>query len=636
MQNELDVNAVVADASAQLAKDFLVSVIDRLSGTLKFGYETVFTDFQTHLAEVHQKISKVKIIISKDVPIDFKKIFVPSDYLCADRTYSSVDVIKTVTSGNRCVISGNGGAGKTFMMKNIWLEMFDVGGEKIPMLVELRKLNSLSTYDIESFIRVNAFGTKPLSERAFEHFCNHGFFVFLLDGFDEVAREKRDDLEAQIINLSTKYKSCGLIVSGRPDERFAAWTDFQTFRAAPLSYLQFRSLIYKVPFDLETKKSFLAVAKENFFKQHQSFLSNPLLALMMLLTFRDNAEIPSRLSSFYENCFATLYGQHDALKEAFNRKKALDQLQFKRLFSAFSLLSYRKNRTSMDGAEFLEFIQAAKMLCNVEVSDAEIEHDFLESVNLIVKDGLQYTFIHRSFQEFFSSYCLTSVLADHQEEVLSMFAKRKYDSTLRLTYELHPRLVEDKLVIPRFLQLKRHGLPRKSSRELPLSAVHKSGLTIRTAVRRVASRKLQRPTLFLDAFSVSWSKEYEELIAGIAIASDVLLPRLTFESDMVDLLIGGVWEPLSPKDRRGVLDFPSHEFLNVGISFLEDTAIVSGQEEEEEDFIDFCSSVQQKCNLIGPQLEKITIENNKNLFSGAQRVMSAKNQSHTVLGAFEF
>lgn len=579
MQNELDVNAVAADASAQLAKDFLASVIDRLSGTLKFGYETVFTDFQAHLAEVHQKISKVKIIISKDLPIDFKKIFVPSDYICADKNYSSTDVFKIVTSGKRCVISGNGGAGKTFMMKNIWLEMFDLGGAKIPILVELRKLNSLSTYDIESFIRVNAFGTKPLSERAFEHFCSQGAFVFLLDGFDEVAREKRDDLEAQIINLSAKYKSCGLIVSGRPDERFAAWTDFQTFRAAPLNYKQFRSLIDKVPFDLETKKSFLAVAKESFFNEHQSFLSNPLLALMMLLTFRDNAEIPSRLSSFYENCFATLYGQHDALKEAFNRRKALDQLQFKRLFSAFSLLSYMQVKTSMDGAEFIEFIQASKTLCNVEISNAEIEHDFLESVNLIVKDGLQYTFIHRSFQEFFASYCLTSVLADHQEEVLSMFARRKYDSTLRLTYELHPRLVEDKLVIPRFLELKRRGLPRKGRRDLPFSAVNKSGLTVRTAARRLVTKKLERPAIFLDAFSISWAKEYEELIAGIAAANARVLPRLKFESDMLHRLIAGIWEPLSPKIRPGdSLDFSDPGYFNFNISFLENTAVVSGQD----------------------------------------------------------
>lgn len=637
MQQEISINTIAAEASVSLAKDFVLKTFGAITSRAKFAYEATFTDFETYLAEIHQKISKVKIITSKDFPVDFNNIYVPSNYICANKSYSDAQVLESIIAGRRCVISGNGGAGKTFMMKKIWLELFRRQVGKAPILVELRKLNSLSTYEIESFIRINAFGAKTLSERAFEHFCDQGCFVFILDGFDEVSREKRAELERQVIELSVRYKDCGLVVSGRPDERFDSWSEFYTFKSQPMDYLQFRALISKVPFDQDIKKAFSAIAKNEFFDRHKEFLSNPLLAIMMLLTFRDNAEIPSRLSTFYENCFSTLYAQHDALKESFNRKKALDQLQFKRLFAVFSLKSYIDNKHSLDGAEFISYIEKAKIVAGVRLSNEDISHDIMESVNLILKDGLQYTYIHRSFQEFFAAYCVTNVISSNHENFLSLFAKRDYDSTLRLTYEIHPNLVEDKLIIPKYQSLKDNSLPRKSIKERPYNALYQSGIKLEISFR-IVRLKEGRSAYVVHSFRPTWSRDYDEIVAAVGAAQPVasfsqvegLIGRV------LDCVSSDLWEPLS-RERGEVVADDAGEIQNIelNISFSQTDIIVDiGKNDDSIEMNDYFLNINHLLEVMAKNLEKITIDNNKIIIRFVDDILDKKSRSDDVLGDF--
>lgn len=634
MNSDLDLNAVAADASAQLAKDFLRATFSRAASTARFAYETLFSDFARHLAEVHQRVSQVKILTSKDVPVDFSKIYISASYQCGDRTYSDKQLVEIVLSKKRCVVAGNGGAGKTFMMRQMWLEIVRQKLGQAPILVELRKLNALSSYNIENFIRVNSFGAEQLSERAFEYFCREGSFVFLLDGFDEVLREKRDDLERQILALAKKYKGCGLVVSGRPDDRFDAWNGFYTFRAAPFEFEQFRSLIEKVPFDVDTKKSFLAVAKESFFYQHQSFLSNPLLALMMLLTFRDNAEIPSRVSSFYENCFATLYAQHDALKESFNRRKSLDQLRFKRVFAAFCFITYRDTKTSLDGAELIEAIERAKKIADVQVSNDDVQHDFLESVNLLVKDGVHYTFIHRSFQEFFAAYCAAYVLSEKVGLALSLFARRRYDSTLRLTYELHQGLVERELIIPKYTSLNSSGkLTRRLSKLSPYEALVNCGFSI--DVVYLVGDKFNRPLTRPFSAKFNWEKEYGDLDAGIAASAEDWegggVDRL--ENNMATEVLKILWPPKAEFDMDIEEDTEIYEFrFSFSSSGVVATKISANKSTDGANELPESSDLVEKFMTIAPKLEKIVIENNKNLVSACERIIRKSKEDEDLIG----
>ncbi len=508
MNDEINLESVASKVATELSKDFLKSVATNIVDIPKKLFEKYHPNFEVHLSEMYKRNSCVRILCSKDKAVGFQDVYVESLFGSENETVSDSEIIDAVHQNKRCVISANGGAGKTFLMRHLWLETFANPRGRVPIFVELRKLNGLSTLDIESFIRVTAFGADSFSPENFLFFCKKGLFVFILDGFDEVVREKRGQLEDQINGLSQRFPDCGLIVSGRPDERFGNWQLFRTYRAKPFNYSQFVELVSKVPFHEPTKKNFMKVSNEDFFTKHESFLSNPLLAIMMLMTYRDNAEIPSRLNTFYENCFNTLYSHHDAIKDGYFRKKNLDQDSFRRAFSVFCLFTYIKDKFTLNEAEFRQFIEKSASFLEIGDTVDEIAEDFLVSVNLIVQEGTNYSFIHRSFQEYFAAYCATSVMVEMTSEMLELFASKRNDSTFKLAYEIHPSLVQERYLLPQFRKLLASDrLVTKVRPSKPYSAASLSGVFINGSARktRLASNL---PALYLVSFNWGLEDDY--------------------------------------------------------------------------------------------------------------------------------
>ncbi|MGR3502885.1 NACHT domain-containing protein [Pseudaestuariivita sp.] len=441
MTGQVDPNQVAATIATDLIKDFFGGVAsytqDKFSDTL----QRLFPKFEKHLIEVHRRVSHVKVLCSPDAPIDFRSVYVCPTLRLSEETIGDDEFLERVIDGGRIVVKSQGGAGKSFLVRHLWLSLFEKPRGVVPVFIELRGINSNSSVDLESYIRLTCVETGELSEANFAAFGAKGAFVFLLDGFDEVERRHRAELEAQLLSLAKKFPKCSLVVTGRPDERFASWTSFSIYSCEPFNYEQFCALIGNVPFDVGAVKRFLKLASEDFFKKNEDFLSNPLLALMMLMTYRENAEIPTSLAAFYENCYFTLFSRHDALKEQFNREKVLDQNEFRRLFSLFCLLGYLKSKQDFSEAEIYSLIERSIELSRISIGIPEALAEFCETVNLVYKDGLRYWFVHRSFQEYFSAYCCVAVLTERTSEILRVFAERHMDSCLQLASEMHPDLV---------------------------------------------------------------------------------------------------------------------------------------------------------------------------------------------------
>jgi hypothetical protein len=574
--SELNVEAVAAAAAAELTKDFLKSTYAKLTGATHQIFQRAFPKFEKHLQAVYQRNSQVKILANKDAPVQFDEIYVQSRFKSNEVYYVDREIVDLAATGKKLVVSAIGGAGKTFLLRFAWLTLFRQKSGKVPVFLELRKLNAVSSVSLESFIRASTFGA-DLSDANFQHFGDEGIFVFFLDGFDEVMRDKRADLENQIIEFSRKYPKCGIIVSGRPDDRFGGWQGFTSIQALPFGFDQFSELTNKIPFDQDIKVNFLKIANIEFFNQHESFLSNPLLSMMMLLTFRDNAEIPNKISTFYENCFATLFSQHDALKESFRRPKCLEQLEFRRVFAVFCLLTYRDNRPSVEQSEFTIYVEKARNFLNLQQDCTDIAHDFLESVNLMVKEGTNISFIHRSFQEFFSAVCATNVLPDDVSEVLNLFSRRTTDKTFKLAFEIHPALVNKEFLIPRYELLKtqkRLFTRRDSAKRFRACAAARVSVGFDTEVFKTregrkpkTQRRIRRLHLSIDPEVDSFlfacdeaylnSKYYEEMRSELFALFDISMR----------LVKGPKWhQSLSqdPQDWRFRLEFTENELAVSG------------------------------------------------------------------------
>ena len=62
-------------------------------------------------------------------------------------------------------------------------------------------------------------------------------------------------------------------------------------------------MLGKAPFEENAKASFIKSITEDFYKEHIEFLSVPLLATSMMMTYGQFASVPERIFIFYEQAF---------------------------------------------------------------------------------------------------------------------------------------------------------------------------------------------------------------------------------------------------------------------------------------------------------------------------------------------
>ncbi|QND57676.1 NACHT domain-containing protein [Mesorhizobium huakuii] len=451
--------------------------------------------------------------MQKDSDVDLYDVFVHSKFKSADNLISDRKLIEKFIEGKNIVINGNGGAGKTFFMRHLWLTIFSNPGALTPIFLELRQLSDLTKIDLKTFIRRTISNHRELSEDLFEHFCQQGRFCFLLDGFDEIAQEHREELQKQILLLSSIYNKCSFAVSSRFEKRFAGWQNFEIFESAPFELDQVKSLVEKVPFDQESKKTFLKKLTPEFFSQNKSFLSNPLLAIMMMMTFRENMDIPRRMNIFYDQAFNTLYQWHDATK-AYSRSKALDIEDFQKSFGMFCLLSYYKQSFEFTKSEIINYISLSSKFCAFAHSPEDILEDYEESVNLIKQDGLKYTFIHRSFQEYFAAYALVRIVPDKFGEFLTEIKKRTSDNIIAMCFEMNPRLVVKEYIVPeikRFDDKKLFSIKRSE----PFYFLNRTKSIYTYMVSYVPRNTRRRVKSVTEGMSMEMSEEFSYFIENV-------------------------------------------------------------------------------------------------------------------------
>jgi hypothetical protein len=80
-------------------------------------------------------------------------------------------------------------------------------------------------------------------------------------------------------------------MSSRPDQELEGWPGFALIRLMPLTLQLAHDLVDLLPFEVEIKTKFQNDLRKELFAKHESFLSNPLLLSIMLLTYGQSAAL---------------------------------------------------------------------------------------------------------------------------------------------------------------------------------------------------------------------------------------------------------------------------------------------------------------------------------------------------------
>ncbi len=447
---------IAAQTFSGLMANLASGYITRPKKSLNVSDEQLKTDLQGHFEATYTKCTKIRTILNEK-PIDLLSVYVDQTFQIEERDVDQYDVVEKTRSGESCIITGTGGGGKSVFMRYLWLSYFVKPDGKIPFFLELRQLNTLTHDGLEDFIFHSIIRTgSSISQINFSQAISQGEFILFLDGFDEINHDRRNHFEREILSLNENNPNLTIIVTSRPDPRFIGWHMFHTVTVEPLQKEQVIELIERAEYAEEAKSDLLKKINGGLYDSHKSFLSNPLLAYMMLVTISYSPNISKRMFYFYEQAFEALYHRHDLTKGGYQRKFhcELEKHAFIRLLSYFCLVSYHSEKYEFTEFELMEYCSRACGIESVEVDVQDLMKDMIESVCLLKLEGLEYSFTHRSFQEYFAANCIARVASKNLENIFQAFAHRYNDQVLEMVFDIHPDLFQEKYIVPLYKKYK--------------------------------------------------------------------------------------------------------------------------------------------------------------------------------------
>lgn len=408
------------------------------------------TVFKKYLNSSLGKYSEIKTLLYRDTPVSLYDFYVHLDVRYGEALISTNKVRHLLKIRNSLIITGTAGCGKSTLMRHLFINTaFET--DYIPIFIELRYLDDdddLIEYMYSSLQHLNL----KIEKNHFDTVLKYGKVILFLDGFDEVKNDLKKKITEQILKIRDKYQQeIVIIISSRPEDAFISWCNFAELKVMPLSNEQAITLINNLRYEQEVKQKFIEELRSKLFETHKTFTTNPLLLTLMLMTFTQFSDIPEKKYIFYNQAFETLYWKHDSTKAGYKREMHSDLAidSFEKLLAAFCAITYFEKRYSFTSLKLNNELEKARSFCRIDVEIHKYRQDLIDNVCILIQDGLQLTFTHRSFQEYFTALFIVKSEENIRYQALrSIIEEIRSEEVLNLVMEIDKEKAERDIIMP--------------------------------------------------------------------------------------------------------------------------------------------------------------------------------------------
>lgn len=464
----MSINLLLTTTVNKSLKGLFENLLKEFGNEVEYFVNNRILEYQV---EEYQRNSFTKTLLHRVQPRKLQEIYQPLT-LRPSRNHFSVDgfIVRTESVGELFVekqyitVLGSAGSGKSTLVRYLFLNALD-SGFRIPITVELRYLNDFDGSVIE-FIRDRIFKLNKftVSDKIAERLMASGDFIFFLDGYDEVNSSKKGKITKEIDELVKLYSKNFYLITSRPYSGIDMLPLFLNYEVCELTDEDIGQFITKqIPTGEEELLSKIIESVNSMENDsYKSFLKNPLLLSMFILTFQSYATIPPKRSEFYSQVFEALFSVHDSMsKLAFVREKqcGLTREQFIEVLKLFSFVSFFEERFvfgSLYLDEKLRLIKERKR--NIMFENVKLIDDLQTAICILNREGTDYVFPHRSLQEYFAALYISSIGVENKKTIYKkildeLISNPRHSLTTRenfylLLSELDEEFVINYLIIP--------------------------------------------------------------------------------------------------------------------------------------------------------------------------------------------
>lgn len=448
------IDALIKEGISTINKEFIIPKIKEWSMNNKVDNCLINSD---NVLNKYFERSAIKCSLLNTVVPDIEKKSLKNIYLPLTlknfRNSTENDIIildkydkESLEKYNNILILDNAGMGKSTLMKFLFLEVLEkhIG---IPFFIELRTLpsdKSIIDYLYDEIEDIKDDTPQKIKKEFLKAIIDNGDCIFFFDGYDEMTPDNKPVITKKLQDFMSKANRNKYFISSRYDDSLIGfYNNFDKFNIKPLSKDEAYQLLKKFDNNGKTSNNLINKLEENDnLKILHEFLNNPLTVSLLYFNYKYEMTLPDTKYEFYNSVYKNLYKYHDLRKGgSFERIKYsnLNITHFEKVLHYIGFYSLlRLKKTFYTERELLSLINNSKSHIGKDFEAIDYLHDLLETVPLFIKDGIHYSWVHKSFQEYFAAMFISN-LPNKNIILLKIFQYDKiemYSNLLDFYYEI--------------------------------------------------------------------------------------------------------------------------------------------------------------------------------------------------------